>query len=81
MPQIILKTGVIGTDGNEEVLTDYLCDWQDCPNLASQVMGVARELRGCQAFCDEHAALVEARVRIAQRRVEDGGDIRPQPPT
>lgn len=72
MPQIILKTGVIAADGQEEILTEYHCDWADCANLASQVFGVARELKSCQAFCDEHAALVEARVRKAQRKERDG---------
>ncbi len=72
MPQVILKTGLIGIDGQEEVLTEYQCDWTDCANLASQVFGVARELKSCQAYCDEHAALVEARVRNLQRKEREG---------
>lgn len=68
MPQIILKTGVIGPDGREEILTEYHCDFTGCGNLASQVFGIARELQSCEAFCDEHAALVEARVRKARQQ-------------
>lgn len=68
MPQIILKTGVIGPDGQEEILTEYHCDWTDCSNLASQVFGIARDLENCQVFCDEHAALVEARVRKTRQQ-------------
>lgn len=80
MPQIILRTGVIGSDGNEEILTEYLCDWTDCPNPASQVLGFARELGSGHAYCDEHMALAEARVRRQRRESEEKADDGLRPP-
>jgi hypothetical protein len=48
-------------DGREETLTEHICDWPDCPNVAVQVIGVARELRLCAAFCAEHVARLTKR--------------------
>jgi hypothetical protein len=58
VPQITLRTTV---DGREETLSEYICDWPDCPNVAVQVLGVVRSLRLRAAVCAEHAA------RIANR--------------
>jgi hypothetical protein len=55
VPQVTIRTTV---NGNEEALTEYICDWPDCPNVAVHVVGVVRELRICSAMCAEHAALV-----------------------
>ena len=41
VPQIIIKTGFIRPDGQEEVLADYICDVPGCPNVATQVLGHA----------------------------------------
>jgi hypothetical protein len=53
MPNVTIRTTV---DGREETLSEYLCDWPDCPNIAVQVIGVVRELRMRAAMCAEHAA-------------------------
>ena len=53
MPQVTIRTIV---DGREEAISEYLCDWPDCPNVATEVIGVVRELRLRTALCAEHAA-------------------------
>jgi hypothetical protein len=35
----------------------YLCDWPECSNEATQVLGCVKELGGTIAFCARHAAL------------------------
>ena len=64
MPEVTIRTIV---DGREEVLTEYLCDWPDCPNVAVQVIGIVRELRLRAAMCAEHAARVANRNDDAPR--------------
>jgi len=58
MPSVILRT--IGPSGKEEMLTEYLCDWPDCPNVAEHVIGAVRELRAFSAVCKTHAAVIAA---------------------
>jgi len=58
MPNITIRTVI---DGQEETLSEYICDWPDCPNIAVEVLGVARELRMRAAVCAEHAALIGSR--------------------
>lgn len=60
MPAVTLRT--TGPDGTEETLTEYICDWPSCPNVATRVLGVVVELRAMAAVCAEHA------VAIADRR-------------
>jgi hypothetical protein len=55
MPQVVIKSGLATPDGQEETLTEYLCDWPNCPNIASHVLGVVREVGLFAAVCDEHA--------------------------
>ena len=55
MPQVTIRTDV---DGREETLTEYMCDWPDCPNVAVHVLGIVRELRLRAAVCAEHAAQI-----------------------
>ena len=62
VPQVTIRTTI---DGREETLTEYLCDWSDCPNVAVEVLGVVRELKMRAAVCAEHAAL------LANRRNKD----------
>jgi hypothetical protein len=61
MPSVTIKTGVIAADGHEEVLTEYICDWPGCPNVAEHVVGVVRELRMTSALCSDHAARLNIR--------------------
>jgi hypothetical protein len=58
MPQVTIRTEI---NGREEVMTEYLCDWTDCPNVAVEMIGVIRELRVRAAMCEEHAALFHRR--------------------
>ena len=55
MPQVKIKTGIAGPDGSEEELSEYLCDWPGCPNIAEDVLGCVRELGLSVAVCQEHA--------------------------
>jgi hypothetical protein len=56
MPHVTIKTGVVAADGHEEVLTEYLCDWPGCANVAEHVIGVVIELGAMCVLCAEHAA-------------------------
>jgi hypothetical protein len=55
MPQVTIKTGIAGPDGREEKLSEYLCDWPGCPNVAEHVLGCVRELGLAVAVCSQHA--------------------------
>ena len=48
-------------NGVEETLSEYLCDWTDCPNVAVELLGVVRDLRLTAVVCAEHAALLASR--------------------
>jgi hypothetical protein len=54
MPQVTIKTGIEGPDGREEELTEYLCDWPGCPNVADHVLGYVKELGLAVAVCPQH---------------------------
>jgi hypothetical protein len=53
VPQVTLRTTV---NGQEESISEFICDWKDCPNVAVEVVGVIRELRAASMMCAEHAA-------------------------
>jgi hypothetical protein len=53
MPRVTIRTVI---DGREESLSEYVCDWPDCPNVAVVVVSVVREQGICVAMCAEHAA-------------------------
>jgi len=53
LPQVTIRAIV---NGREEALSEYICDWPDCPNPATEVIGIVRELRLHTALCAEHAA-------------------------
>jgi hypothetical protein len=54
MPRVAIKTGFVAPDGSHEELTEYICDWPDCPNIATHALGCSRELGAAAAVCDEH---------------------------
>lgn len=54
MPWVTIKTGLITPDGREEKLTEYLCDYPGCPNVATQMLGCLAELRLSASVCEEH---------------------------
>jgi len=58
VPQVTIRADF---DGQEEELTEYLCDWPDCPIPASMYLGVVRELRMRALVCAEHATLIANR--------------------
>jgi hypothetical protein len=60
MPRITLRAAE-SLGGKEDTLTEYICDWPDCPNVAEHVLGVVAELRVMAAVCSEHARLLAAR--------------------
>jgi hypothetical protein len=60
MPQVTMKTGFATADGQDEELTEYLCDWSDCPNIATEVVGCVREFGLSTVVCHEHAARLSA---------------------
>ena len=55
MPRVTIKSGTTAPDGREEELSEYICDWPDCPNVATQVLGCIREFGLSAAVCDDHA--------------------------
>ena len=74
MPRVTIKTGIVAPDGREAELSEYLCDWPDCPNVATQVLGCIKELALAAVMCDEHAtgrtAQAEAIVKEPKTRSE-----------
>ena len=65
MPQVTLRT-VVGD--REESISEYLCDWPNCPEIAVTTLGVIRGLRVRAAVCAEHAArIVSGNTRDANR--------------
>jgi hypothetical protein len=60
MPAVTIRA-TDSTTNKEEVLTEYICDWPDCPNVADHVVGVLRELRAFCAVCSTHAKLIASR--------------------
>jgi hypothetical protein len=61
VPRVTIKTGIVAANGQEEVLTEYLCDWQGCPSVAEHVVGAVLELATAFVFCREHATLLKKR--------------------
>jgi hypothetical protein len=60
MSRVTIKTGLVGPDGREEELTEYMCDYPDCPNIATSVLGCIRDISLMAAVCELHAARVQA---------------------
>ncbi len=49
-------------------MSEYLCDWADCPNIAIEVLGAIPGLRVRAAVCAEHAAMI-----ARQKNQKSGG--------
>jgi hypothetical protein len=60
MPRVTLRAAP-SADGNEDSVSEYLCDWPDCPNVAVHVVGVLRELRSFAVVCSDHARMLAER--------------------
>jgi hypothetical protein len=67
IPQVTIKTGLTTPDGREELLTEYFCDHPGCPNIATNVLGHAAELRLVAVVCDEHAPRPQSNDRFPKR--------------
>jgi hypothetical protein len=63
VPQVTIKTGFMTPDGREETLTEYICDYPDCPNYAEHVIGVAGQTGAGLAVCAEHAKRLQRQAR------------------
>jgi len=63
MPQVTIKTGFLTATNEEEVLTDYLCDWPGCANVAVHVLGCVKEIASVAAVCEEHLATIKSQTR------------------
>jgi hypothetical protein len=61
MPQVVIASGITGPDGREDKLTEYLCDWPGCPNVASHVFGRVRQIGAVIVVCDKHAAATKSK--------------------
>ena len=57
MPQATLR---INVDGREETVSEYICDWPDCPAVGTYMFAVPG-LRLRAVVCAEHAALITQR--------------------
>jgi hypothetical protein len=55
MARVVIKSGFMTPDGRQEELAEFMCDWPDCPNVATQVLGCVKELALASAVCNEHA--------------------------
>jgi hypothetical protein len=60
MPRVTLRADS-SVDGKEDTVSEYICDWPDCPHVAVDVVGVVRELRAFVAMCADHARMVAER--------------------
>ena len=64
MPLVTIKTGFRTPDGDEETLTEYVCDWPGCPNVAVHLLGCIPEIRLMSVVCEEHTPPTQRR-RVA----------------
>jgi hypothetical protein len=62
MPPVTLRL-LRPADNAEERLSEYICDWPGCPNVAEHLIGVMPGLRALSMVCREHASLIAAKRR------------------
>jgi hypothetical protein len=55
MPQLTLRTTV---NGREEAISEYICDWPNCPQPGLYVFAVMPALRLRAVMCADHAARI-----------------------
>jgi len=60
MPRVTLRAPE-SADGNEDTISEHICDVPDCPNVAVHVVGVVRELGTFVAVCANHARTLAER--------------------
>jgi hypothetical protein len=54
MSRVTIKTGFMDADGREEELIEYLCDYPNCPNIATTAFA-CRALGLAATVCEAHA--------------------------
>jgi hypothetical protein len=59
MSRVTIKTGLKAPDGSDEELTAYICDYPNCPNFATRMVGCLVELRQMAAVCEKHASMLK----------------------
>jgi hypothetical protein len=64
MPWVTIKSGLTTPEGHEEKLTEYLCDYPGCPNVARHLLGPIVELRLSASVCDDHVPKPQAPNRL-----------------
>jgi hypothetical protein len=67
MPLVVIKTDLTDSECGEEILSEYLCDWPDCADVAVHAVGTVRELGSSFVVCSQHAAQLEAAARDRTR--------------
>jgi hypothetical protein len=60
MPFVTIKTG-FSTDDREEILTEYVCDWPGCPNIAVHSLGCITAIRAMAIVCEDHTPRSKSR--------------------
>jgi hypothetical protein len=55
IPLVTIKTGIKTPDGHEEILSEYLCDYPGCPQIATRMLGCVVEIGAFAVVCEEHA--------------------------
>lgn len=53
----LVKIRTQDEDGTEEVISEYICDEQDCPNPAVRIVGVVND--ATFVICAEHARMLD----------------------
>jgi hypothetical protein len=53
LPRVTLRYPQ-SANAEDETLSEYICDWPDCPNVAEHVLGSIRDLRAFVVVCREH---------------------------
>lgn len=60
MARVTIKTGLMTPDGREEELTAYLCDYPECPNIATHILGPLGDIDLMVAVCELHASELQS---------------------
>jgi hypothetical protein len=72
MPLVTLRIESVD-DTTEEMLSEYICDWPNCPNVAQHVLGGLREIRAVAIVCTDHAKVLAS--SVGHWRADPPGDL------
>ena len=79
MPRVTIRTGFIGADGQEEELSEFVCDAPGCPNIATDVLGSVTDAGRAVVVCADHAAAPADLVPVRVRKRESSRVTRADP--